>query len=335
MNGFWDNDKLQIIAFQTYGTQNHFYARGRALEDESIDLEQKGILNLLINTYKRFETDEVGDTPISISLYDNTSISGVTDHEGYYLVDKQVDNLSKLANEEGWVKFEISFADTDLKREIIHKNKFPGEMLIPSTEASFGVISDIDDTILHTGVVSSLKWKVAINTIFTRATKRLALEGAADFYHKLHRGKTGKESNPIFYVSHSPWNLYRYLELFLKTNNFPKGPILLRSMSSFKARNRTEGVPQKQKEILNILKTYPKLSFILIGDSGEKDGDIYQEIASQFPNQVTAIYLRSVKDSKRMLRIKNLYMDFRDIPYLIVEKTEDAIAHARENGFIA
>ena len=156
-------------------------------------------------------------------------------------------------------------------------------MLIPSTEASFGVISDIDDTILHTGVVSSLKWKVAINTIFTRATKRLALEGAADFYHKLHRGKTGKESNPIFYVSHSPWNLYRYLELFLKTNNFPKGPILLRSMSSFKARNRTEGVPQKQKEILNILKTYPKLSFILIGDSGEKDGDIYQEIASQFP----------------------------------------------------
>ena len=126
MNGFADKDKLQIIAFQTYGTQNHFYARGRALEDESIDLEQKGILNLLINTYKRFETDEVGDTPISISLKDNTSIAGETDREGYYLIDQQVDNLSQLANDEGWVKFEISVADTDLKREIIHKNKFPG-----------------------------------------------------------------------------------------------------------------------------------------------------------------------------------------------------------------
>lgn len=333
--GLFKKDKLQIIAFQTYGTENHFYARGRALEDESIDLEQKGIFNLLINTYKRFETDEVGDTPISISLKDNTSIAGETDREGYYLVDKRVDDLALMANEEGWVNFEISFTDTDLKREILHKNRFPGEVLIPSQEASFGVISDIDDTILHTGVVSSLKWKVAINTVFKRATKRLALEGAAEFYHKLHRGKTGKESNPIFYVSHSPWNLYRYLELFLKTNNFPKGPILLRSMSSFKSRNRTEDLPQKQKEILNILKTYPKLSFILIGDSGEKDGDIYQEIARQFPDQVTAIYLRSVKDSKRMLRIKNLYTDFKDIPYLIVEKTEDAITHAKENGFIS
>lgn len=335
MTLFGKKDKLQIIAFQTYGTQSHFYARGRALEDENIDLEQKGILNLLVNTYKRFETDEVANTPILTSLSDGTSISGVTDDEGYYLIDKQINNLLDLANEEGWIKFEIAFQDLDLKREILNKNKFPGEMLIPSPEASFGVISDIDDTILHTGVVSSLKWKVAINTIFKRATKRMALEGAADFYHKLHRGKTGKEANPIFYVSHSPWNLYRYLELFLKTNNFPKGPILLRSMSSFKSRNKTDGLPEKQREILNILKTYPKLTFILIGDSGEKDGDIYQEISRQFPNQIKAIYLRSVTDSKRMLRIKNLYMDFKDIPFLIVEKTENAISHAKEHGFIS
>jgi phosphatidate phosphatase APP1 len=335
MTLFGKKDKYQIIVFQTYGTQSHFYTRGRALEDENIDLEQKGILNLLINSYKRFETDEVANTSILTNLGEGISISGKTDNEGYFLIDKQIDGLSGLANEEGWVNFEIAFKDFDLKREILNKNKFPGEMLIPNPEASFGVISDIDDTILHTGVVSSLKWKVAINTIFKRATKRMALEGAADFYHKLHRGNTGTDANPIFYVSHSPWNLYRYLELFLKTNNFPKGPILLRSMSSFKSRNKTDGLPEKQREILNILKTYPKLSFILIGDSGEKDGDIYQEIAGQFPRQVKAIYLRSVTDSKRMLRIKNLYTNFRDIPFLIVEKTKDAITHAKEHGFIA
>ncbi|WP_289644946.1 App1 family protein [Maribacter aestuarii] len=335
MTLFGKKDKYQIIVFQTYGTQSHFYTRGRALEDENIDLEQKGILNLLVNFYKRFETDEVVNTSILTNLGDGTSISGKTDDEGYFLIDKQMDALSGLANEEGWVNFEIAFTDFDLKREILNKNKFPGEMLIPSPEASFGVISDIDDTILHTGVVSSLKWKVAINTIFKRATKRMALEGASDFYHRLHRGNTGTEANPIFYVSHSPWNLYRYLELFLKTNNFPKGPILLRSMSSFRSRNKTDGLPEKQREILNILKTYPKLSFILIGDSGEKDGDIYQEIAGQFPKQVKAIYLRIVTDSKRMLRIKNLFANFKDIPFLIVEKTEDAITHAKEHGFIS
>lgn len=333
--GLFKKDKLQVISFQSYGTQTHFYARGRALEDENIDLEQKGFFNLLLNTYKRFETDEVASTSLTIKLDDGISLQGVTDEEGYYLIEQQIDKLSEQANEEGWVNFDISFEDSSIKSEILHQNRFPGEMLIPSPESSFGVISDIDDTILHTGVVSSLKWKVAINTIFKRATKRMALEGAAEFYHKLHRGKTGKEANPIFYVSHSPWNLYRYLELFLKTNNFPKGPILLRSMSSFRSRNKTDGLPEKQKEIINILKTYPKLEFILIGDSGEKDGDIYQEIVKQFPNQVKAIYLRSVTDSKRMLRIKNLFMDFKDTPYLIVEKTEDAINHAKKHGFIS
>ena len=52
--------------------------------------------------------------------------------------------------------------------------------------------------------------------------KRIPLEGAADFYHKLHRGHRESKANPIFYVSHSPWNLYRYLELFLKTKHISK-----------------------------------------------------------------------------------------------------------------
>jgi phosphatidate phosphatase APP1 len=286
------------------------------------------------NTWKRFETDDIKNTPLTITFSNGKTISGETDSEGYYLIDKNIEGLQDLTNDEGWVNFELSFTSTSLKREIILQNRFPGEMLIPGEGAKFGVISDIDDTILHTGVVSSLKWKVILNTMFKRATKRLQLEGASDFYHKLHQGKTGNEANPIFYVSHSPWNLYRYLELFLRTNNFPKGPILLRSMSSFKRRNRSDEKPQKQREISNLLIAYPKLPFILIGDSGERDGDIYQEISRLFPGRIKAIYLRSVNHTKRMERIKNLFVDFTDIPFLMVNKTKEATDHAKENGFI-
>ncbi|WP_313777695.1 phosphatase domain-containing protein [Flagellimonas lutaonensis] len=200
-------------------------------------------------------------------------------------------------------------------------------MLIPKTLA-YGVISDIDDTILHTGVVSSLKWRVLMNTFFKRATSRSALEGTASFYHKLHRGKSGSAANPIFYVSHSPWNMYRYLELFLKTNNFPKGPILLRSMASFRSRNKKNGNPHKYLEIVNILETYPELSFLLIGDSGEKDGDIYLDISNRFPGRIKAIYLRSVNDTKRVERIQEMFRDYRDVPFLMVNNTEEVIAHA-------
>lgn len=332
--GIFKKDKLQIINFQSYGSASRLYVRGRAIEDENIDLDQKGIFNLMQNTWKRFETDEIRNTAIKITLPNGETVQGITDDDGYYLIDEQINGLHNLVNEEGWVNFELSFTDTNLKREILLKNKFPGEMLIPHKHAKFGVISDIDDTILHTGVVSSLKWKVIINTMFKRATKRRQLDGASDFYMKLHNGKTGDEANPIFYVSHSPWNLYRYLELFLKTNKFPKGPLLLRSMASFRMRKKNDEKPQKQREISNLLNAYPELPFILIGDSGEKDGDIYQEISALFPGRIKAIYLRSVNDAKRMARIENLFVDFKDIPFLMVNKTKEAIAHAKEHGFI-
>lgn len=328
-------DKLQLIAFQAYGTDSHFYARGRALEDEEIDLAQKGFFPLIWNAFKRFETDEIKNTPLVLSLPDGSTLEATTDKNGYYRFEKELPDLGSLANEEGWLHYEIAYADTNLKQEILLENRFPGELLIPSKNAEFGVISDIDDTILHTGVVSNLKWRVVVNTLFKRASKRKPLAGAAEFYHALHRGKSGSNANPIFYVSHSPWNLYRYLEFFLSANNFPKGPILLRSFSDFHLRKSASKVPQKQKEIQNILKTYPSLQFILIGDCGERDADIYIETAKGFPGQIAAIYLRVVNHSKKMSRIKTLGEGYSLTPFLLVESSSQAMEHARKNGFIS
>ncbi|WP_299889170.1 App1 family protein [uncultured Lacinutrix sp.] len=327
-------DPLQIIAFQSYGTNTHFYIRGRALEDESIDLESKGWFSLLINTWKRFETDEIKQASLNIKLPNGVVLETKTNNKGYFKIEAQLEGLKKLTNNEGWLSCEIAYSNLNLNRKIQRENCFAAEILIPSSKAQFGIASDIDDTILHTGVVSKLKWRVLFNTFFKAAKSRLPLEGAAELYHLLHKGKDGNNANPIFYVSHSPWNLYRYLELFLKQNNFPKGPILLRSFSNILKRKSENDKPQKQKEIINLLKTYPSLPFILIGDSGEHDPDIYIEIAEQFPNRIIAIYLRSVKHKKKMLRVENLLENFKLVPALLVETSEQAIMHAKNNGFI-
>ncbi|WP_455168899.1 App1 family protein [Aegicerativicinus sediminis] len=328
-------DPLQIIVFQTYGTGSHIYIKGRALEDESIDLEQKGMLDLLINSWKRFETDEIKNTPLNIKLPNNKIFQVVSSERGYFLLDEPFGDIADLTNEEGWLQFEASYDDPNIKRNIQNGNRFPGEMLIPSKDCSYGVISDIDDTILHTGLVSTFKWRVIYNTMLKRPSKRTPLKGAPEFYHLLHRGKSGKEKNPIFYVSHSPWNLYRYLEYFLKKNNFPKGPILLRDFPNPFSKNSKSEKPQKQKEILNILKSYPNMKFILIGDSGEHDPDIYIEIAESHPDRILAIYLRSVNHEERMLRVKGLIEDYKTTDVLMVEDSESAIAHALEKGFIS
>ncbi|MDX1471916.1 MAG: phosphatase domain-containing protein [Flavobacteriaceae bacterium] len=328
-------DPLQIIAFQTYGTDTHLYIKGRALEDESIDLEQKSYFKLFINSWKRFETDEVKNTPLNIKLPNNKVLQVMSDEKGYFLCDEQVDGLRELTNEEGWLAFVVSYNDVNIQRKIQNENRFPGEILIPCLDAEFGVVSDIDDTILHTGLVSTFKWRVIYNTIMKRPSKRTPLKGAADFYHKLHRGSTGKKSNPIFYVSHSPWNLYRYLEFFLKKNEFPKGPILLRSFPELFRKRPLDEKPQKQREIVNLLNAYPDLNFILIGDSGEHDPDIYTEIAEEYPDRILAIYLRSVRHKTRMTRVRGLVERFKTTPMLLVEKGEQAIEHARMNNFIA
>ncbi len=332
MNWF-KKDPLQIVIFQSYGTDTHFYMRGRALEDETINLEQKGLFGLLINSWKRFETDEIKHTTLKITLRNKTILKTTTDDHGYFKIEEQVDGLNALANNQGWLNIEAAFDDVNIKRSIQNDNRFSGELLIPCLNADYGVISDIDDTIIHTGVVSTLKWKVLFNSIFKSAASRTPLEGAADFYNKLHRGVSGTNANPIFYVSHSPWNLYRYLDFFLKQNAFPKGPILLRSFKDI-FRKKSGDRPQKHIEIVNIIKTYPKLTFILIGDSGEYDADIYIDVAKEFPSQVAAIYLRNVKHKKKMQRVRSLIKDYNQIPFLLVDTSAQAIVHARENRFI-
>jgi phosphatidate phosphatase APP1 len=328
-------DPLQIIAFQTYGTSTHLYLRGRALEDENIDLDKKGIFNLLINAWKRFETDEIKNTTIRVKLGNDKFFYTKTNKDGYFILDQKVEDISHYVNKEGWLKLEFSYEEEHHSRTIQLQNRFSGEMLVPSTKSSFGVISDIDDTILHTGLVSTFKWQVLINTLLTSAEKRIPLDGAPEFYHLLHKGYSGSEANPIFYVSHSPWNLYRYLEYFLTKNNFPKGPIILRSFPKLFYKNNNNEKPRKQKEILNLLKTYPYLKFILIGDIGQHDPYIYLDIAEQFPLRITAIYLRNVTHKKKIEQVKKLYKDFKYIPMLLVEDNLQALEHAKSHKFIS
>lgn len=336
---FFKKDPLHIVPFRSYGTSNHLYAKGRALEDEGIDLTKKGFFKMLWIAYKRFGTDLVKNTPLLLTLSDGRKIETKTSDQGYYLVNETVDNLAHLVDEDGVLKYDVSFLEPISGRRIQKNNAFNGEILVPYQSAKFGVISDIDDTIVHTGLTSRLKLQVVKNTIFKRAEKRIPLEGAPEFYTKLHKGKSGKDCNPIFYVSHGPWNLYEYLDLFLKANNFPKGPILLRDFVNpfrtiFQPREKGEK-PEKQKEILNILKTYPELPFILIGDSGEHDPDIYIEIAEAHPERILAIYMRSVNHRRKMIRVKGLFKEYETVPVLLVEDSKAAVQHARKMGFIA
>lgn len=326
-------DPLQIIPFRSYGTKNHLYIKGRALEDENIDLNKKGLWNIIKNTWKRFESDEIKNTYITVQLPNNTLLETITDKDGYFLIDESVENLSQYTIENEWLPFSCSYKNTNFKNKINNNNIFKGEVLIPTKKAEFGIISDIDDTILHTGVVSKLKWKLLINTFFIPPSKRKALEGSAEWYQKLARGKSKEIINPVFYVSHSPWNMYRYLEFFLSKNEFPKGAILLRTVRSIFNKKKSEKT-SKQREIENIIKTYPKLKFVLIGDAGEYDADIYMDIVKIYPNRIKAIFLRSVNNKRKIKRIETLIKNYEEVPFYFVKTNSEAIEFAKNENLL-
>lgn len=329
-------EQVLLSPYRSYGTYSHLYVKGRALDNEPLKITQdQSVFRTIKNTYKQFDSFEIPDASIELELPGKISLQTKTNDEGYFLFEKTLDqNLGKNADEQGWLQYNLYYRDKLWKRTRLLEEPFKGEFLIPPPDAEYGIISDIDDTILHTGVTSFLKWRLVKNSLFTNAYKRMPLKGAPDLYGKFHLGKTGKNKNPVFYLSNSPWNLYDYLKLFLDHNEFPKGPILLRDFQTpFDSAVKPEK-PHKQKEIINILKTYPDLKFILIGDSGEHDASIYTDIAAQYTDHILAIYLRSVKHKGRMERVRSIIDEFESTPVFLVDSSEDAEAHARENNFI-
>ncbi|MCM4157755.1 phosphatase domain-containing protein [Gramella sp. AN32] len=329
-------DQVYVLPYRSYGTYSHLYVKGRVLDNAPLKIiKEQSFWNTIKNTWKQFDSFEIPDAQMELNIPDKVNLLNKTDAEGYFLFDKTIDeNLSEHASKEGWVEYEVYFKN-ELKpeTELIH-DPAKGEFLVPQVDAEFGIISDIDDTILKTGVTSFLKWRLLKNSLLTNAYRRVPFKGAPDLYQKLHKGKSGKNKNPMFYLSNSPWNLYEYLKLFLDHNGFPKGPILLRDFRTPFDKTLKPEKPHKQKEITNILKTYPDMKFILIGDSGEHDASIYTDIAAQFSDRILAIYLRSVKHKRRMERVQSIIDDFDTVPVLMADDSNQAEEHARENGFI-
>ncbi len=329
-------EQIYVIPYRSYGTYSHLYVKGRVLDNQPLEIiKEQSLFSTIKNTWKQFDSFEIPDAEIELRVPGKVDLRTTTNDEGYFLINKTLDqNLSEHANEEGWIEYELYYRSEIEKNTRLLANPFRGKVLVPQVDAEYGVISDIDDTILQTGVTSFLKWRLLKNSLLTNAYKRIPFKGAPDLYEKLHRGKSGKNKNPMFYLSNSPWNLYEYLRLFLDYNKFPKGPILLRDFNTPFDRTLKPEKPHKQKEIINILKTYPDMKFILIGDSGEHDASIYTEIAAQYSDRILAIYLRGVKHKRRMKRVRSLIDNFDTVPVLIANNSNEAEEHARKQGFI-
>ncbi len=244
--------------------------------------EDDGWWDNLLNTYRRFESDEVPGVELTLQ-FRGVEARATTDNEGYY--SARIATAGAAVSDALWDNAMVSLADGTLMT--------PQPVLQVGPQAAFGIISDIDDTILHSSI---LDWKTAAQLTFLHnARTRKPLQGVARLYQALQAGADGTGRNPVFYVSSSPWNLYDLLDDFIELNAIPFGPVFLRDIGFDQGKFvKTQGHGHKLDRARELIHRYPHLRWLLLGDSGQADAELYAEAAQEFGDRILAIYIRDV-----------------------------------------
>ena len=320
---------ITVQPYRGFGNGQVFHLMGRVLQNKGLKeaSESDTVWENLVAMYNRFNSNEIPHAEVAVSFQDKTIVTKA-DKEGYF--NLQFPLQGQLPEGEHWHTVSLKLLNATQE-----PGEITGKFLIPPKTSSFGIISDIDDTVLRTN--SSNLLKMVRLTLLNNAHTRLPFEGVAGLYRALYKGTSLSSNNPLFYVSSSPWNLYDLLEDFFELHQIPMGPFLLRDfgIDSTKFIKSGHG-DHKVAQIKKILKTYPTMKFILIGDSGEKDPEIFSEIVQAFPDRISCIYIRDVSKGKRDKAVDMLIKQVakNGIEMVVVADSLEAAKHASEKGFI-
>lgn len=321
-----------IMPYRGYGDRTLFWGRGRVLEDPGLamTLDGNSVVTMLRRAARRYRTDEVPGAKVHWSL-GAMSGSVVTDAEGYY--EFSFEPGEDFDPDAPWHEVELRLEPPSFypggEVDALHLVRTPSE------NATIGIISDIDDTIVETGAYSLFKhWKTVIaNTAETRT----AFPGTGAFYRALSDGVAGDETNPVFYVSSSPWNIYDLFERFMSLNEIPLGPMLLKDFGLTEEKWFTGGHDgHKTAMIGGIMEAFPDLKFLLIGDSGQRDAAIYAQVVRARPERIAAVFLRDVRPGRENPDIFDLHFELapRGIPCSVSDDLGEAAEMAAQAGWI-
>lgn len=324
-----------IILYRGFSNEHQFYIKGRVIEDTGLARPEENhhFGKNLLAMIKRYGSSGISDQEVAISVGDQ-QFDLESDEDGYFTLASVHRGLSSTTDL--WSSVDARLLIKDSVPQLQTNPSAESELLRLDHGHDFGIITDIDDTILishATNVRKKLKLM-----LFKNAKTRLPFDGAAAFYQALFQGPDLEKGHPFFYVSSSEWNLYDLLVDFCHYHNFPKGSFLLRDAKInlkkiWKAGSGNHN--HKHEKICRIFDMSGSLPFILIGDSGQHDAEIYRDIAVANTGRVLAIYIRDVRPSRhRAVQEIADQLSQKDITMLLVKDTEEAAIHALKSGFI-
>jgi len=318
-----DRDPFHIAAYRGYGGGGRVLVLGRVMQNEGLveaDPTHSKLRNFLA-MLKRLESDPLPHAEVQ-ARWPGGMRALVADDEGFIRQWVEMDT----GDVDGWGSLTLELGSAG-------GSATEAMFLVPAPTASYGIISDMDDTVLQSHVTDFVR--AAGMVLLENARTRLPFPGVAAFYRALAQGSSGHAGNPVFYVSSSPWNLYDVIAEFLDAQQIPTGPLLLRDWDLGPSVLRNAGY--KTGVIREILATYPSLPFILIGDSAQEDPEIYADIVAAHPQRILAVYIRNVRqhpENSPAMRTLAQQIVGAGSALVLADDTLVAARHAAAHGWI-
>lgn len=276
-----------IIPYIGYGSTEWVRVLGRVLylrpRHTEEDLGREDLIQVSkVRGWRTFTSVAVPNQPIDVFL-DGKLVTTISADEGGV-----IDSTIAVTLSSGWHTLGLRIGDEELAETPV---------LIVSPDATFGVISDVDDTVLQTALPRPLV--AAWNTFVVDEQARAATPGMPVLLQNLIEQHAG---SPIVYLSTGAWNAAPALTRFLARNLYPVGPLLLTDWGPTHDRFFRSGREHKRQELRRTISQFPNIKWVLIGDDGQHDEMLYHEFSSQYPENVAAVAIRQISTGEAVLQ---------------------------------
>ncbi len=197
-----------------------------------------------------------------------------------------VDAVLDADLEPGWREVRVGLGGATATAAVLVVPPGPGTALV----------SDVDDTVMVTALPRPLL--AAWNSLVLHEHARRVVPGMAALYRRWHAANPG---TPTFYLSTGAWNVAPALRRFLERHAYPAGPLLLTDWGPTNTGWFRSGTAHKLRTLRRLLAEFPELRWVLVGDDGQHDPQIYGEIAAEHPDRVHVVAIRRLTPAEQVL----------------------------------
>jgi phosphatidate phosphatase APP1 len=186
---------------------------------------------------------------------------------------------------------------TSARLKVDGREELPANVHVMSDDPVLGVVCDIDDTAWVTGIAHPLR--AARRTLGGTSSTRESVPGMARL---LRTAVEGEGHHAVMYLSNGPWNFVGPVRRFLERGDFPAGAVLMTDWGITPTRWFRDGFEHKSSSLARFMADFPHVTWVLVGDTGEHDPQLYKDVAKAHPDRVAAIALRQVQPQKQAAR---------------------------------